>query len=351
MKAENFSAVVDGKQVTLHTLSNGNGLKMSVINFGARVVELWVPDSRGVLGDVVLGYDDLGRYLDTSRERFMGAVCGRVANRICGGKFDIGGTPYDLPLNNNGNTLHGGTRGLDSVMWDIEDISRSSILFSYFSPHMEEGFPGNLSIAMRYELTDDNEFRITYSAKTDRPTHVNLTHHSFFNLKGEGMGTIDDHILQIDADRYTPVDTGLIPIGELHPVADTPMDFLRPAVIGSRVGEDFPQLRYAKGYDHNWVLNKKSCADVEFAAAVCDPASGRRMEVWTDQPGLQFYGGNFFDGKTVSKRGGSVYGFREAFALETQFFPDSPNQPLFPSTLLLPTEEYIHNCIYRFISG
>lgn len=348
VKKEDFDRKVDGKHISLYTLKNKNGLKLSVTNFGARVVELWTPDKDGQFKDIVLGYATIDQYLNNIGERFYGAVCGRYANRIAKGHFTIEGKEYTLPINNNGQTLHGGIKGLDLVIWDVVSASDSAIDFEYTSPDLAEGFPGTLSIQMRYELTEDNEFKITYKAKTDKATHVNLTHHSFFNLHGEGVGTINDHILQIKADRYTPVDNFLIPIGELAPVKGTPLDFTTPTEIGARVNDSCEQLTIGSGYDHNWVLADKKRDQAEFAASVFEPKSGRYMEVWTDQPGIQFYGGNFLDGKTKAKYDNNSYDRRGALALEAQHFPDSPNQPNFPSTLLLPDQEYNHICIYKF---
>lgn len=348
MKKEDFDRNMDGKKISLYTLQNKNGLKLSATNLGARVVELWIPDKDGEFKDIVLGYINIDQYLNNTGERFLGAVCGRYANRIAKGHFTIDGKEYNLPINNNGQTLHGGIKGLDLVIWNVISASNSVINFEYTSPDLEEGFPGTLSILMKYELTDDNEFRITYKAKTDKATHINLTHHSFFNLHGEGVDTINDHILQINADRYTPVDTFLIPRGELASVKDTPLDFRTPTAIGARLNDSFEQLSIGSGYDHNWVLADKKRNKPEFAASVLEPQSGRYMEVWTDQPGIQFYGGNFFDGKTKAKYQDHFYVRRGCLALETQHFPDSPNQANFPSTLLLPEQEYNHICIYKF---
>lgn len=348
VEKKNFEKIVDGKQTNLYTLNNKNGVKISVTNFGARVIELYVPDRNGNYDDIVLGYDHIDKYLNNTGERFLGAVCGRYANRIANGTFEIEGKVYHLPINNNGQTLHGGIKGLDSVVWDIVSSSNSKILFRYVSPDMEEGFPGTLTITMTYELNDEDEFRITYNAATNQATHINLTHHSFFNFHGEGKGRINDHILQINADQFIPVDEVSIPLGVYESVQNTPMDFLRPNAIGSRLTEPYPQLKLAGGYDHNWILSETKRETIELAATVYEPMSGRYMEVWTDQPGIQFYGGNFFDGKTASKDGRGVYSHQGAFALETQHFPDTPNQKNFPSTLLYPNEEYKHICVYKF---
>lgn len=347
---ENFEATVGTKQVSLFELRNGKGMKLSVTNFGARVVELWVSDKKGDFKDIVLGYDRIDKYLNNKGERFLGAVCGRFANRIGKGCFSIGEKEYHLPLNNNGQTLHGGLKGFDSVVWDVIAVNDTQIKFRYVSADMEEGFPGTLQVDMCYELTEDNEFRITYKGMTDMPTHINLTHHSFFNLKGEGMGCINNHILQINGSAYLPVDKVLIPFGTCESVVNTPMDFLKPTSIGCRLDKPFSQLEIAGGYDHCWVLDRNGNDNIQLAATVWEPVSGRCMEVWTDQPGLQFYGGNFFDRKTPSKNGRSSYEYRGAFALETQHFPDTPNQPSFPSTLLIPNNEYRHTCIYKFFT-
>lgn len=348
IRKECFDGVEDGKRIALYTLCGKNGLQLSATNFGARVVELLAPDRDGNCRDVVLGYGSIAQYVHNRGERFLGAVCGRFANRIADGRFRIGDREYQLPRNNNGQTLHGGLKGLDSVVWEVISASKERIVFRYVSEDGEEGFPGRLSIDMCYEVTEANEFKITYRAVTDRPTYVNLTHHSFFNLRGEGQGSINGHVLQIYGSRYIPVDSRLIPEGELAPVAGTPMDFRTPTAIGSRLDQAFGQLEIAGGYDHCWVLDKQKHGEPELAATVWEPESGRRMDVLTDQPGIQFYGGNFFDGKTASKDGRSCYEYRGAFALETQHFPDAPNHPAFPSTLLMPGDVYTHCCIYRF---
>lgn len=341
-----FETEVDGKKISLHTLRGGN-LLMQVTNFGGRVVALWVPDRDGRYEDIVFGHANIAEYLNPRGERFLGPVVGRYANRIAKGRFMLDGTEYTLPQNNNGQTLHGGLKGLDMVVWDVEKVSGNSITLTHVSPDGSDGFPGNLSIRMTYTLTDKNEFAISYEATTDKATVVNLSHHGIFNLKGEGRGTILDHILTIDADAITPVDEVLIPTGELSPVTGTPFDFRQPHAIGERINQDDAQLKKGAGYDHNWVLNRKSADGIEFAAKLREPASGRVMEVWSDQPGLQFYSGNFFDGKVAGKQGRGQ-NWREGIALETQKFPDGPNQPQFPSTRLNPGETYSHKALYRF---
>ena len=346
LPAEDFTKNIDGKQVSLYTLKNGD-LTMQVTNFGARVVTLWAPDRDGNYEDVVLGYEKIDRYVNNSGERFLGAVVGPYANRIAGGTYTIGEETYNFPQNNNGQTLHGGLKGLDMVVWDVDSVTENAIVLSYLRPDGQDGMPGNLKIVMTYTLTPDNEFKVDYLAQTDKATHVNISHHSFFNLKGEGNGTINDHVLFINASKTTPVDEVLIPTGEIADVTGTPFDFRQPKAIGQDLNVENEQLKNGAGYDHNWVLDRQSENDVELAASVYEPASGRYMEVWTDQPALQFYGGNFFDGSTTGKYGRAL-AYRESIALETQKYPDTPNHPHFPSTLLNPGENYTHVCVYRF---
>jgi aldose 1-epimerase len=342
-----FDTVVDGQPVSLYTLNSGNGLVLQVTNYGLRVVSLWAPDKNGHYSDVSVGYENIERYINNEGERFLGSIVGRYANRIANGAFTLDGEEYHLPQNNNGQTLHGGLHGLDRVVWQVDDASATAVRFSYRSPDGDEGFPGNLNIAVEYSVTPENEFKITYEAETDKPTVVNLSNHTFFNLKGEGNGDITGHILTIHADHITPVNTLLIPDGTLLPVDGTPFDFRTPVRIGERIDDNHPQLQNGKGYDHNWALGAAKKQSVELAATLYEPHSGRTMEVYTDQPGVQFYSGNFFDGKANGKYGKPI-GFREALALETQHFPDSPNQPAFPSTRLNPGEVYTHTCIYKF---
>lgn len=342
-----FQTVVDGKPVDLYYLKNAAGLGMTVTNFGARVVELFAPDRNGNFADIVLGHDNIDAYVNYKGERFLGATIGRYGNRIAEGKFTLDGKEYTVPVNDGPNSLHGGTKGFDMVVWDTEQPDAQTLIFTYLSKDGEEGYPGNLTVKMTYRLTDDNEFIVTHEAETDAKTVVNLTHHSFFNLHGAGVGTVNDHEMMIAADRYTPVDSVLIPTGELPDVEGTPMDFRRPTTIGARVDNDFEQLKLGHGYDHNWVLTRKTDNGLELAATVYDPVSGRYMEVLTTEPGIQFYGGNFFDGTIVGK-GGKTYDFRASLALETQHFPDSPNQPAFPSTVLEPGRPYSHTCVYKF---
>jgi aldose 1-epimerase len=346
MKAQNFATEVDGKVVGLYTLSAGD-LTMQVTNYGARVVSLWVPDRNGKYEDVVIGYDHIDRYVHNTGERFLGSVVGRYANRIAGGRFTLDGAEYTLPQNNNGQTLHGGLKGIDLVVWEVKSATKQRLEMSYTSEDGMDGFPGNLTIDMTYELTPQNEFVVTYRAVTDAPTVVNLSHHSFFNLKGEGNGAILDHILTIHAGHITPVNDVLIPTGEITSVTDTPFDFRQPHAIGERIEQENEQLRMGSGYDHNWVLDRDSDG-VELAATLWEPESGRYMEVLTDQPGMQFYCGNFFDNGSYNGKYGRPIKYRESLALETQKFPDSPNQPHFPSTVLRPGETYTQTCIYQF---
>ncbi|MGL4292373.1 MAG: aldose epimerase family protein [Bacteroidales bacterium] len=342
-----FEKIIDQKPVSLYTLTNGQGLTMQVTNWGCRVVTLWVPDRNGVLDDIVLGYESLDRYLNNEGERFLGSTIGRYGNRIADGQFMLNDSVYRLSQFNNGQCLHGGDKGFDRVVWSVDSVTDNKIWFSYLSADGEEGFPGNLDVKMTYELTDGNEFKIGYEATTDKATPVNLTHHSFFNLHGEGKGTINDHQLMIAADSFTPVNKVLIPLGDHKEVTGTPFDFREAKAIGRDLDQADDQLAMGAGYDHNFVLNRKSTSDIELAATVYEPQSGRYMEVLTTEPGLQFYGGNFFDGKVMGKYG-TPQRYRESLALETQHFPDSPNQPAFPSTILNPGEQYRHLCIYKF---
>ena len=344
---EQFTAEVDGKTTTLHTLKAGD-LVMQVTNFGGRVVSLWTPDKHGKYEDIVLGYNNIDNYINNPGERFLGAVVGPYANRIAGGTYTIGDEIYNFPQNNNGQTLHGGLKGLDMIVWDVDSVSGSQIVLSVLCPDGHDGMPGNRKIVMTYTLTPDNEFKVDYVAQTDKATHFNISHHSFFNLKGEGNGTINDHVLYINASKTTPIDAVLIPTGEITDVTGTPFDFREPKAIGTDLAVENEQLTHGAGYDHNWVLDRKTDSELEIAASVWEPVSGRYMEVWTDQPALQFYGGNFFDGTTCGKYGKAL-NYRESIALETQKYPDTPHHAHFPSTLLSPGEQYVHSCIYKFM--
>ena len=346
MKAEDFRATVDGKTTELYTLTNGT-LTMQVTTFGARVVSLWAPDREGNMADIVLGYQSVDRYINNRGERFLGSVVGRVANRIGAGEFTLEGVKYTTPKNNNGQTLHGGDKGLDMVVWDVVSQSENAIVLHYIAPDGQDGFPGNLDITMTYTLTPENEFKVDYLATTDKSTVVNLSHHSFFNLKGEAGGTITDHILQIDADSITPTDSNLIPTGEIRPVAGTAYDFRTPHAIGDMIDSDDEQLAAGRGYDMNWVLNREDNGEVVRVLSLYEPQSGRAMDLLTDQIALQFYSGNFFDGSYTGKYGKPL-AFRESVVFESQRYPDAPNHDNFPSVVLRPEEQYRHTCIYRF---
>ena len=342
-----FGKTGDGQAVDLYTLSNPSGMKAKITNYGGIVTELHVPDKNGDNGDVVLGYDKLSSYIEASP--YFGCITGRYANRIAKGRFTIDGNEYKLATNNGDNHLHGGVAGLDKKVWsakEVKGVGRAGIEFSYLSPDGEEGYPGNLHCKVTYWLTVQNEIEIQYEATTDKSTHLNLTHHSYFNLAGAGSGDILDHEVELFADKFVPTDATNIPLGELAPVKGTPFDFLTPHKIGARIGEKNQQLKVGLGYDHNWVINSTG-KGLELAARVTEETSGRVMEVLTDQPGIQFYTGNFLDGSNVGK-GGNVYKHRNAFCLETQKFPDSPNNASYPSSLLEPGQTYRHVCIYRF---
>ncbi|MBQ6083425.1 MAG: galactose mutarotase [Bacteroidales bacterium] len=345
MNVNDFNTEVDGKKVSLYTLKNGF-LTMQVTNYGGRVVSLWMPDFKGSYDDIVLGYDNIDRYINNKGERYLGAVVGRCANRIGGGSFTLDGKKYELYKNAGENTLHGGEFGVDRIVWDVKSVTDDAIVLHTILPDGMDGFPGNLDITMTYTLTPENEFRVDYLATTDAPTVCNLSHHSFFNLKGEGNGSIFDHELSINGKLITVIDKNLIPTGRFISVKDTPMDFMKSKPIGKDFNVYHPQMANGNGYDFNWVLNKP-IGEMGIAASVIEPESGRVMEVFTDQPGMQFYSGNFFDGKTMGKYGKPLR-THESFALETQMFPDSPNQENFPSVVLRPGEEYHHTCIYRF---
>ena len=327
------------------TLKNAQGAEVQITNFGARVISIKVPDRDGRLGDVVLGFDALASYQGPNP--YFGGIVGRYANRIAKGKFTIGEITYQLATNDRSNHLHGGLKGFDNVVWTANLDSLTQLDLTYESPDGEEGYPGTLITKTRYSLTEDNGLAIELRATTDKPTVVNLANHSYFNLTGDGTKSILDHEIQIDADRFTPTDAESIPTGELASVAGTPFDFRTLTPIGARIAEKDQQLVYGFGYDHNWVLNKTNPTELFLAAKVVDPLSGRQLEVLTTEPGLQFYSGNLLDG-SVAGKGGVRYAKYAGICLETQHFPDSPNQPSFPSTELKPGQEYYHRVIYRF---
>lgn len=339
-----FKKTIDGKPVNLFTLTNKNGVKALITNYGGRLVSLFVPDKDGKLTDVVAGFSSVDGYKN-STEAYFGATIGRYGNRIAKGKFTLDGKPYTLFVNNGVNTLHGGKKGYQDVVWEAKQVNPATLELDYLSKDMEEGFPGNLTIKVIYTLTDDNALKISYAAKTDKNTVVNLTNHAFFNLNGESSGSILDHQVQINADQYTPIDSTFIPTGKLEPVKGTPFDFTAAKTIGKQINDKNAQLVNGKGYDHNFVLKSHTLTDP--IATVTGDKSGIIMQVYTDQPGLQFYTGNFMQAKNVMK-GGHKDDFRTAFAMETQHFPDSPNQPSFPSTVLKPNEAYQTESIYKF---
>ena len=343
--ATKFDKKIENVQIGLFLLKNPSGMVCEITNFGARVVSLWAPDVLGNFEDIVLGYDNIEDYLNPN-ESYYGATIGRYANRIAKGKFTLDSVEYVVETNNGPNQLHGGTKGFHRVIWEANQKDAQTLELSYFSKDGESGYPGNMTVKMQYQLTDDNKLKVEYWAETDKTTLANFTHHSYFNLKGAGNGTINDHIVLINAEKYTPVDETLIPTGILEPVENTPFDFTKPTTIGERVDADFEQLHIGKGYDHNYVLNQNT-SGLNFAARVVEPVSGRTMEVYTSQPGMQFYGGNFMDGSDIGKES-KTYKHREAFCLETQTFPDSPNKAHFPSAELRPGQKYYSVCIYKF---
>ena len=336
---------IDGQPVQLFTLTNDSGSEVAITEYGGIVVSLMVPDREGNLGDVVLGFEDLDSYVTDTP--YFGAITGRYANRIAGGRFEIDGTSYELPLNNGPNSLHGGIKGFDKVIWQGEPTETGDgVALTYVSADGEEGYPGALESRVTYTWTDGNELRIEYEASTDKPTVVNLTNHSYFNLKDGGASPILDHELTINADSYTPIDATLIPTGEIAPLAGTLLDFRESTVIGARIEDDEEQLVFGSGYDHNYVLNAAP-EGLTLAATVYEAETGRVLDVLTSEPGVQFYSGNFLDGHLVGK-GGTAYGHRSGLCLETQHYPDSPNQPEFPSTLLRPGNTYSTTTVYRF---
>lgn len=338
----------EGRPVNLYTLKNSHGVEVHAMNYGGIILSIRVPDRKGQMADIVLGHDSLEGYIPNPP--YLGAIVGRYANRIANGTFTLDGKTYTLAKNDGPNTLHGGTtRTFDKVVWEAEPLKGANgVAFSYLSKDGEEGFPGNLKIKVTYTLTDGNALLIDYEATTDKATPLNVSQHSYFNLKGEGNGDILDHEIMINAERFTPVDKNLIPTGELRPVKGTPLDFTKPTKIGARIDDSYDQLQLGHGYDHNFVLNSKPEQNgLVLAARVHEPTTGRVLEVWTTQPGVQFYTGNFLDGSVTGKEG-HVYKRRYAFCLETQHFPDSPNHPEFPTTIVKPGETFHQKTVFKF---
>ena len=342
-----FGTAPTGEPVELYTLTNAHGMRVRAMSYGGIIQSLRVPDRNGNFDDVVLGFDDLAGYVKDSP--YFGAIIGRYGNRIAHGTFTIDGNTYHVPINDGQNSLHGGIRGFDKVVWHVapfENRDGQGLVFTHLSPDGDQGYPGNLNVKVTYTLNDRNELIIDYEATTDKPTPINLTNHSYFNLAGEGHGNVLEHEVQIEASHYTPVDSTLIPTGEIAPVEGTPFDFRRPTAIGARINEPNQQLRYAGGYDHNWVLDRTG-PGVAHIAHVLEPTTGRTLDVYTTEPGVQFYTGNFLNGSVVGKSG-HAYVHRGAFCLETQHYPDSPNHPNFPSTILRPGQTYHSRTVFAF---
>ena len=346
LEINNFQTDIEGKKTDLYQLKNEK-IEVYITNYGARIVSLLSPDRKGIMGDVVLGFKSIADY-QKAKTPYHGCLIGRYGNRIAKGKFKLNGVTYELPINNNENHLHGGPDGFHNQVWDVIAVNQNSIVMTYVSKDGEMGYPGNLSVEVTYAI-NGNELSIAYKAKTDKATPVNLTNHAFFNLAGEAKGSINDHLLMINASHFTPVDEGLIPLGEIQSVEDSPFDFRRAKTIGRDLNQQVSDIQLSRGggYDHNFVLDKESRGSMSFAARVVDPKSGRQMDIFTEEPGLQFYGGNFMDGSDVGKYG-TKFEYRASFALETQHYPDSPNKPKFPSTILNPGETYQTKSIYKF---
>lgn len=344
VKKESFEKEVDGRKVSLFMLENNNGIKVYITNFGARIVALYTPDRNGQSADIVLGFDNIDDYID--ERMYLGCIVGRYANRINKGKFSIDGKEYTLYLNDGNNTLHGGNKGFDKKVWEAKQEG-NSLVMTYLSPDGEEGYPGNLSVKKTYTLTDNNELKMEYEATTDRPTIINLSNHSYFNLKGEGDTTILDHYLMANAGYITPVNSELIPTGEIVPVAGTPFDFTNGKKIGKDIDAADEQLAFGKGYDHNWIINKDTAGALTLAVKLWEETTGRVLEIYTTEPAFQFYSGNFMDG-SVKGKSGKPYYKRSALAIEPQHYPDSPNHPDFPTTVLKPGEKYMQLSVFKF---
>jgi len=347
ISSKSFGTTADGQKVTLFTLKNSKGASASISNYGGIVTSLVMPDRNGKFEDIVLGFRTLPEY--EKKSPYFGCLVGRYGNRIAKGTFKLGGTAFHLPINNAPNSLHGGLRGFDKVLWEaVPSVNQqgASLQLTYNSKNGEEGYPGNLSVTATYTLTNKNELKLVYRAKTDSPTIINLTHHSYFNLAGQGRGDILGHLVTLHSSKFTPVDKNLIPTGKIASVRGTPFDFRKPTTIGARISQSDQQLKFANGYDHNWVADKLP-GHLGVIARVDEPGSGRIMEVLSTEPGVQFYSGNFLDG-TLTGKGGKIYNFRYGFCFEPQHFPDSPNHRNFPSTVLKPGQTYKNTIIYRF---
>lgn len=344
-----FHKTVDGRQTGLYTLTNKNGCELAVTNYGAKIVSLMVPDKNGNLVDVVLGHNSIDEYL-TSEEAYFGAICGRTANRVAKGHFTLEGKEYQLAVNNGPNSLHGGMKGFNAVVWEVKKQTGQSIELFYLSPDGEEGYPGSLSVTVTYTLTDDDALDIHYKATTDKTTILNLTNHSYFNLSGQGDPSVNDHWLVVNADSYLPTDDTAIPYGAPEPVKGTPFDFTEPHPIGERIEDDFEQLHFGKGYDHNFVLNKKSADEYACAGYCLSPKTDIRMEIYTTQPGMQVYTGNWMTGNFEGKQG-KRYPARSAVCFETQHYPDSIHQPQYPSVVLRADKTFESRTTYRFSIG
>jgi aldose 1-epimerase len=344
-----LAQVKDFDSIKLYTLKNESGMTVRVTNYGAIVTSIIVPDRNGKQADVALGYDRVEDYINAVDKPYFGAVVGRYGNRIAKGEFTLDGETYSLLKNNGENHLHGGAIGFDKVVWTVDEyVEGQALTLSYLAKDKEEGYPGNLQLKIAYTLADDNSLVVDYHATTDKATPVNVTQHTYFNLKGEGQGTILDHQLMLNAKKFTPVDESLIPTGEMPTVAGTPFDFTTPKAIGRDIGQQNEQLVFGLGYDHNWILDTDGKeGELSLAAQVHEPSSGRVMEIYTTEPGIQFYCGNFLDGRLRGKSG-KPYVHRGGFCLETQHFPDSPNQPNFPSTILKPGETYDSKTVFKF---
>lgn len=342
----NFQTTLDGKQTDLYTLENSRGMKVAITNYGGRIVSWMVPDRQGNYEDVVLGFDSIQGYLHAN-EIYFGALVGRYANRIAKGTFSLDGKTYHLPINNGQNTLHGGPGGFPNIVWNAKQLDDHNLRLTCSSEDMDQGFPGDMQVQVIYTLTDDNKLRIDYTAVTDKKTVINLTNHAFFNLQGAGNGSILDHELMINADAYTPIDSTMIPTGKIASVKGTPFDFTSYKKVGKDIKADNQQLGYGRGYDHNFVLNKPEPGKLSLAVKVYEPKSGRLLKIFTTEPGVQLYSGNFLDGSDVGKQD-KPYKHRTALVFEPQHFPDSPNQPDFPSTVLKPQDFYHTLSVYEF---